>query len=352
MSEQSFSKLFQICLLVRYDDPIMGLVKLGMQSEYNVSDMSEQIEEEDLCPECGSLRHSRDYKRAEIICSECGLVIEDRIIDQGPEWRGFDNNQRMAREHTGPPRTNTIHDMGISAMIDPRDYDARGSPLKPQTRARMNRLRKWDRRAKISSSVDKNLSCALSDLDRMAGQLRLPRNIREAASAIYRRTVENGFTRGRSMESSAASAIYISCRQFGVPRTLEEMTKVTRYKKKEIGKNYRGIVRDLGIHLPPVNAIDYVPRFTSLLGLPETVGARAIGILRRVIDEGMGSGKGPAGTAAAAIYTACIQEEKNRTQRDISHVTGVTEVTVRNRYRDIAEYLNRDMEREVTPVAG
>jgi transcription initiation factor TFIIB len=215
----------------------------------------------------------------------------------------------------------------------------------------MNRLRKWDRRAKISSSVDKNLSYALSDLDRMAGQLRLPRNIREAASAIYRRTVENG-SRGRSIESSAASAIYISCRQFGVPRTLDEMTKVTRYKKKQIGKNYRGIVRDLGIHLPPVNAMDYVPRFTSLLGLPETVGARAIGILRQIIDEGMSSGKGPAGIAAAAIYTACIQEDENRTQGDISHVTGVTEVTVRNRYKDIAEYLNREVEQEFASFAG
>ena len=100
-----------------------------------------------------------------------------------------------------------------------------------------------------------------------------------------------------------------------------------------------------------MNAMDYVPRFTSLLGLPGTVGAKAAGILRRVIDEGMGSGKGPAGIAAAAIYTACIQENTSRTQRDISQVTGVTEVTVRNRHKDIAEYLNLDVEREVVSVA-
>jgi transcription initiation factor TFIIB len=330
----------------------MRLVRrLGMRIKEK---MNEEMEE-DQCPECGSLRHSRDYRRAEVICSDCGFVIEERMIDPRPDWRGFDSDLRLAREHTGPPATYTMHDMGLSAMIDPRDYDARGSPLKPHAKAQMNRLRKWDRRARVSGSVERNLSYALSELDRMAGQLHLPRNVREAASLIYRRTVENGFSRGRSMESSAASAVYISCRQFGIPRTLEEMTEVTRHNKKEIGKSYRLIARDLGIHLPPVNAMDYVPRFTSLLGLPGTVAAKATSILRRVIDEGMASGKGPAGIAAAAIYTACLQEDAIRTQRDISRITGVTEVTVRSRYKDITEYLNLgldgDVEREVARAA-
>ncbi len=305
-----------------------------------VSEMETQME----CPECGSLRHSHDYSRAEVVCSACGLVIEDRIADQGPDWRGFDNDDRMAREHNGPPTTYTIHDKGLSAMIDPRDYDAGGSPLRPEVRAQMNRLRKWDKRARVSGSVERNLSFSLSELDRVAGQLQLPRNVRESASLLYRKIVENGLTRGRSMESATASAIYISCREFGIPRTLEEMADVTKYNKKEIGKSYRLIARDMGIHLPPVNAMDYVPRFTSLLGLPGTVGTKAVAILRQVIDEGMGSGKGPAGIAAAAIYTACVLQDDPRTQKEISAITGVTEVTVRNRYKDIAEYLNLDVD--------
>jgi len=295
------------------------------------------------CPECGSLRHAYDHSRAEVVCSDCGLVLEDRIADQGPDWRGFDSDERMAREHTGPPMTYTIHDGGLSAMIDPRDYDAGGSPLKPATRAQMYRLRKWDRRARVSGSVERNLSWALSELDRVADQLRLPRNVREAASLLYRRTVENGLTRGRSIECSTASSLYISCRQFGIPRTLEEIAEVTKYDKKEIGRSYRLMARDMGIHLPPVNAMDYIPRFTSLLGLPGRVGTKAVAILKEVIEEGMGSGKGPAGIAAAAIYTACVLEEAPRTQKEISAITGVTEVTVRNRYKDIAEYLDLDV---------
>ena len=281
--------------------------------------------------------------RAEVICCSCGLVIEDRIIDPGPEWRGFDTDQRMARQHTGPPTTYTIYDKGLSTMIDKSDRDIYGRSLSPGAKAQMHRLRKWDKRARVSDSVDRNLSYALSELDRVAGQLQLPRNVREAASMVYRMTVEKRLIRGRSIESCTASAIYISCRQFGIPRTLEEMAEVTKHSKKEIGKSYRVIARGLGMHLPPVNAIDYVPRFTSGLGLHATVETKACEILREAIDGGLCSGKGPVGMAAAAIYIACVLEDVERTQTEISDVTGVTEVTLRNRYKDIAEYLGLDI---------
>ena len=324
----------------------LGIFVLTVPDPRISSDLLE-IEGDILCPECGSAKHFKDYKRGEIVCKSCGLVIEERITDLGPDWRGFDTEQRLARQHNGPPSTYLFHDKGLTTMIDTSDYDSRGSKLSPRSKTRIHRLRKWDRRFKTSSHVERNLSLSLSELDRVANQLDLARNVREGASMIYRNVVENGLTRGRSTECSTASAIYISCRQFGVPRTLEEIAGVTKHKKKEIGKSYRLIARGLGIHLPPVNAIDYVPRFTSQLGLPGTIGARAIGILRQIIEDGMSSGKGPAGIAAAAIYTACIQEDENRTQRDISNVTGVTEVTVRNRYKDIAEYLNQDVEPEI-----
>lgn len=296
------------------------------------------------CPECGCYRQARDYKRAEIICSNCGLVIEDKIVDPGPEWRAFDTEQTMSRERTGAPMTYTIHDKGLSTMIDNSDRDIYGRSIRPKTKAQMYRLRKWNKRARVSNSVERNLSYALSELDRIAAQLELPKNVREAASMVYRKTVEKDLIRGRSIESSTASAIYIACRQFGIPRTLDELSDVTKHSKKEIGKSYRVIARGLGIHLPPINAIDYVPRFASELNLPGTVQTKAIDILREVINEGLGSGKGPTGIAAAAIYISCVLAEVKRTQKEISEITGVTEVTVRNRYKEIAEHLGLDVD--------
>lgn len=315
---------------------------LTVPDSRNPSDILE-IEGDIRCPECGSAKHFNDYKRGEIVCKSCGLVIEEKIADLGPDWRGFDAEQRLARQHNGPPSTYLIHDRGLTTMIDHSDYDSRGSKLSPQSRTRIQRLRKWDRRFKTNSHVERNLSNSLSELDRVADQLDLPRNVREGASMIYRSVVENGLTRGRSTECSTASAIYISCRQYGVPRTLLEIAGVTKHKKKEIGKSYRKIVKSLGIHLPPVNAIDYIPRFTSRLGLPGTVEIKAVELLKKMIGLGMPSGKGPVGIAAAAIYAACVLEDTNRTQIEISQVTGVTEVTVRTRYKDIVENLDLDV---------
>ena len=307
------------------------------------SEPSAEDGEDTLCPECGSARHVKDHKRGEIVCSGCGLVIEDRIMDPGPEWRGFDAQQILARQHTGDPVTYTLHDKGLSTVIDPRDRDAHGSSLASGRRRQIHRLRRWDRREKVSDTVNKNLIYALSELDRIAGQLQLPRNVREAASLLYRQALERGLIRGMSIESCTASAIYIACRQFGIPRTLKEIAEVTRYRKKEIARSYLRMTRGLGIHLPPVTAIEYIPRFTSRLSLPGKVGTKATEILREVIKNGLSSGKSPPGLAGAAVYLACILKGFNCTQEEIGKVSRTTPVTLRNRCKEIAEYLDLDV---------
>jgi transcription initiation factor TFIIB len=300
--------------------------------------------EDRKCPECGCTRLVRDYDRAEVICASCGLVVDDHLIDPGPEWRAFDSEQREQRQRGGAPMTYTIHDKGLSTVIDWRDKDIYGTSLKPSRRSQMYRLRKWNRRARMSDSSDRNLSFALAEIDRIAAQLRLARNVKEAASMVYRRTVEKKLIRGRSIESVAASALYVACRQLSVPRTLEEIASVTKVDKKEIGRSYRFLARELGIKLAPTSPIDYVPRFASALKLPGKVQAMAIEILSQAIDEGLTSGRGPMGVSAAALYVSAVMNDEQRTQREVAEVARVTEVTVRNRYKEIIEHLGLALE--------
>lgn len=296
--------------------------------------------EESKCPECGCTRLVRDYERAEVTCASCGLVVDDHLLDLGPEWRAFDSEQRDKKQRGGAPMTYTIHDMGLSTVIDWRDKDIFGRPLSPESKAQMGRLRKWQMRSRISDSTERNLAFALSEIDRIGAQLRLPRNVREAASVTYRRTIEHRLIRGRSIESVTASALYVACRQFSVPRTLEEIAAVTKVDKKEIGRSYRFLARELSIKLAPTSPIDYIPRFASDLKLSGEVQGKAIEILSRVVDQGLTSGRGPMGVAAAALYIAAVLNDEQRTQREVAEVARVTEVTVRNRYKEMVEYLS------------
>ncbi|MCS7131899.1 MAG: transcription initiation factor IIB, partial [Hadesarchaea archaeon] len=209
----------------------------------------EGVEKQNKCPECGGTKLVRDYERAELVCASCGLVIYDKIMDMGPEWRAFDQEQRDKRGRVGAPMTYTIHDKGLSTMIDWRDRDSHGKDLTPKRRAQIYRLRKWQRRIRVSDATERNLAFALSELDRMASHLGLPRNVRETAAVIYRRAVEERLIRGRSIEGVAAAALYAACRECKVPRTLDEIAEVSRVGKKEIGRSYRFITRELLMHL-------------------------------------------------------------------------------------------------------
>ena len=303
----------------------------------------QKIEETIKCPECGSTHLSKDYSRAELVCRDCGLVIDQDFIDHGPEWRAFDSEQREKRARTGAPMTYTIHDKGLSTMIGWQNRDSYGKSIPTRNRAQLYRLRKWQTRTRISDSTERNLAIALSSLDRMSSTLGLPRNVRETAAMIYRKAVRRKLIRGRSIEGVSAAVLYAACRQCNVPRTLEEIGKIANMPKKEIGRNYRNISRKLELKLLPTTPHDYISRFSSQLSLSNDVQAKTNEILKKAANEELTSGRGPTGLAAAALYMATILCGERRTQREVADVAGVTEVTIRNRYKELAEKLDIDI---------
>ncbi len=296
------------------------------------------------CPACGNTSVIKDYQRNIMVCDKCGRILKEGMKDRGPEWRAFDQEQREERSRGGSPMTYTIHDKGLSTQIDWRNRDSKGKSLSPERRSRMYRLRKWQRRVRVSGAKDRNLAFALSEMDRMASQLGLPRNVRETASKIYREAVYADLIRGRSIEGVVSATLYAGCRENQMPRTLEEIAEVSRVDKKEIGRSYRFLTRELDIHLPPVSPENYVARFGSELGLSGEAQSKAMEIIRKAQDMGLTSGKGPTGTAAAGIYLASLITGERRTQKEVAGIAHVTEVTVRNRYKELVEEMDLDVE--------
>ncbi len=298
------------------------------------------------CPECGSTNLRWDYERAELVCMDCGAVIEENIIDLGPEWRAFDAYQKTRRQRTGSPIKYTRPNKGLVTEIDKYNKDIRGSKLSPEVASQMGRIRKWHKRSGIASSIERNLTIAMGDLERISSYLGLPQNIREAAAILYRKAVEKGLIRGRLIESVVAAVIYMICRQYGIPRTLDEISEVSGLSKKEIGRTYRFLKKELYVDVPLTNPIHYVSRFASALGLSGKVQEKAKEILNEAIEKGLISGRGPTGVAAAAVYIASVMLGERRTQKEVAEVAGVTEVTIRNRYRELKRELNIDIEDE------
>ena len=291
------------------------------------------------CPECGSTRLMRDYDSAEIVCMDCGYVIDTRMADRGPEWRAFDNEQKEKRARTGAPVTYTIHDKGLSTMIDWHDRDVYGKKFSSGKRAQIYRLRKWQRRIRVSDAMERNLAFALSEITKIANNLSLPRNILETASVIYRKAVKEHLIRGRSIQSISAASVYIACRQCGLARTLDEIARASNVSKREVGRSYRFLVKELGYFIPPVKASQYVSKFSNQLTMQGKVEEIANTILLTARKLKLTSGRGPTGIAAAASYIASVLVGERRTQREIAEIAKVTEVTIRNRYKELVDCL-------------
>ncbi|PSP96758.1 transcription initiation factor IIB 2, partial [Halobacteriales archaeon QS_4_70_19] len=288
------------------------------------------------CPECsGDL--ATDTEHGEVVCQDCGLVVDEDNIDRGPEWRAFDAKEKDEKSRVGAPTTNMMHDKGLSTNIDWRDKDAYGNSLSSQQRQKMQRLRKWNERFRTRDSKERNLKQALGEIDRMASALGLPDDVRETASVIYRRALDENLLPGRSIEGVSTSALYAAARQAGVPRSLDEVAGVCRVEKDEIARTYRYVARELGLEIAPADPESYVPRFASDLDLSEEAAGRARELLANAKEAGIHSGKSPVGLAAAAVYAASLLTNEKVTQSEVGEVADISEVTIRNRYHELLE---------------
>jgi transcription initiation factor TFIIB len=288
------------------------------------------------CPECSG-NVITDDEHGETVCDDCGLVITEDSVDRGPEWRAFDSAEKDQKSRVGAPTTNTMHDKGLSTNIDWRNKDAYGRSLGARQRQKMQRLRKWNERFRTRDSKERNLKQALGEIDRMASAVGLPDNVRETASVIYRRALDEDLLPGRSIEGVSTSCVYAAARMAGVPRSLDEIADVSRVEKSEIARTYRYVVRELSLEVRPADPEQYVPRFASSLELSEESEMRAKQLLKNAKEQGVHSGKSPVGLAAAAVYAAALLTNEKTTQAAVSEVADISEVTIRNRYHELLE---------------
>lgn len=286
------------------------------------------------CPECGGTKLILNKERGELTCKDCGLVVEEKMIDFGQDWREFSQEQSDRRRRAGAPMTYTKYDRGLGTDVGQRSdiYQLTG-----KGRNKFFRLRKWQYR--ISTAIERNLKLALAELKRVSSYLKLPASVEEEAARIYTLAVQRGLVRGRSMESVVAGSLYAACRRHEVPRTLDELSEASGIDKKEIGRTYRFITRELSIRILPSNPIDYIPRFASALKLNAETQSKSVEILEKAQKAELTSGRGPTGIAAASLYVAALINDEKRTQREVADVAGVTEVTIRNRYKELLKEL-------------
>ncbi len=276
------------------------------------------------------------------VCLETGEVLEDQIIGDEAEWRAYTPDEKSRRTRVGSPISFSKPNMGIDVYMG--GYQEGSRKVRGLSKRIENiRLQRSFRMGRALSSLEKNINQALRLIDDISAKLELPFAVKEEAARLYREAASKGLTRGRSIESMVAATLYAACRKHKYPCTLDEIAKFLKMRdapaKREVARNYRLLVRNLGIEIPVIEPERFVYRIASALDLPDYVVVEAIKIVNMARKKGLTAGKDPSGLAAAAVYLAALKHGLRKTQKEVAQVAGVTEVTVRNRYKEIDKVL-------------
>jgi transcription initiation factor TFIIB len=270
------------------------------------------------------------------------MVMLDNVQESRPEWRTFATTDEPdnSRSRTGMPISLARHDMGLATIIGSEDKDASGRKIDAAMRFTMNRLRTWDRRSQTDTSTERNLRQAFNELNRLEDKLGLSDSVIEKTAYIYRKVQERGLIRGRSISAILAGAVYIACREMGFPRTLKDITAICNIKRRYIAKAYRLLIVELDLKIPLLDPIKCISRIANNAKISEKTKRLAINIMHDIIKKEISAGKDPMGLAAAVLYLSCLRTDEKKIQRYIADAAGVTEVTLRNRYKNIIRQMD------------
>jgi len=302
----------------------------------------ETIEIETKCTVCkASLVDDTD--NGEIICSGCGIVTQEHIADHGPEARSNSLEDKMKLARATGQTSYSQHDLGITTEISVGTKDFSGKKINAEMTSQMHRIGKWQTRVRVASSRDRRLLSVLGKISEICRKSSLPKNVIETASIIYRSLDgKNIQVKGKSVISISAAVVYLACKQCDVIRSLQEILREVviprdvKSKTKLASKYYRTLVMELGTNTVPVVTMDkYISKIANMTYIDTRVERLSLEIAEKTKDRNLADGKAPNGIAAAYLYVASILLGQSVLQRDISSVSGVTEVTIRNRCKEI-----------------
>ena len=294
-----------------------------------------------VCSICGSNQIITDTESGETICSNCGQVLLDKILETQPEPQNFPESYGSNnRSRTGMSTSLARHDMGLSTIIGRTDRDASGQKIDPLMRSTMERLKTWDMRTQTHTPTDRNLKQAFFQLGVLKDKLGLSDTVVEKTAYIYRKAQQRMLIRGRTISGILSAAICISCRELGTPRTLKDISVGSNVRLKEVARSYRLLCFELDLKIPIVDPMKCVSRVANKAKLNEKTKRQAAEIMNNVIQrETLSAGKDPMGLAASVLYLASLNTGENITQANIADAAGVTEVTIRNRIKDLKKQL-------------
>ena len=283
-----------------------------------------------------------DPESGEEICSNCGLVIAEKDIDlANPERRIFTTEESNQRARTGAPTSLSRHDRGLPTLMGKPTRDAAGQKLDASARLTYKRLKTWDDRERLHSSTDKNLSRAFSELYMLRDKLGLSASLVEEIAYMYRKVEDRGIVRGRTIRGMLVACVYLACRKSGNPRTLKDVSAKSNINRKDIAKNCRLVMRELGITSPVVDPMKCIVRVANAAQMSEKTTRRAFRMMSELLrKKTLTAGKDPMGLAASILYIAAKETGEVRNQRDMARAAGVTEVTIRNRIRALTKDLS------------
>ncbi|EFX79436.1 hypothetical protein DAPPUDRAFT_304854 [Daphnia pulex] len=287
------------------------------------------------CKSCGGTDVEVDNARGIVVCTNCGVVLEENCIVSEVQ---FEENAYGGASAIG--QFVSSENQGGTGFIN----SYRGGNGKQSREITMKRARE-----KITT---------------MGQQLNLNQHCIDMAVNFYAMALTRHLTNGRKSSHTVAACIYITCRMEGTAHLLIDIADVIDIDVYTLGHNFMQIAKTFNLSIPSVDPCLYVMRYANRMNFGDKtheVSRTALRLVQRMKRDWIHTGRRPSGLCGAALLLAARFHGFNRTVVDVIREVKVHENTVRKRMQEfgetassdlsIEEFMQVDLEEEHDPPA-
>jgi transcription initiation factor TFIIB len=269
-----------------------------------------------------------DYEKGEKLCKICGVIVQDKIFDAE---LNIDFYKYRSDTNTVLPHSIILNDKGMSTAI--ADYDATSSK-RFSNRKEHNKIEFLNKIVSCSNKK-RNLKIVIDLLNRIKDKLSLTSVCIEEALQHYKKALEKGLIKGRSIKEMIVACVYLVCKKVNIPRTLTEISQIVEADEIFAARCYRLLMRELKITHVQFKPTIFIRKIANEANINERTARESIDLLLAIQNENVFSGKNSLSIAAAILYITCRKHRQKISQARIASAANINIMTLRKRLSEV-----------------
>jgi transcription initiation factor TFIIB len=260
--------------------------------------------------------HSFTIDEGQYVCEHCG-TITDTVIDEGAEWRQYEDTKGEDQCRTGFATSDLLPNSSYGSIVSYKRIASNNTTLK-----NIQRLSCWS----MYSNSERSWMGIFDAIQLSCTHAGLPKAIIVDACGLYKQMEDAQKVRGETRRACMGASVFVACRNNGASRTHDEIADMFHVNIRSLCKAIARFTQTENTVLD--TQIGIAERLCSSLGFNDTQREKVLDTLYMLSEKSEDEFEHTPKTIVAGVVSFISGALTKPTMKPISDASGVSVLSI------------------------